>query len=137
MLRKIFVILISICLFASLLIGCSNRSVDNNNPVAEDVTNEDNKNNEQDNSEDDGKEMYKDKYEVKWDCGRYIGQIDNNTIEIKIIGKPDSFDPEAFRLEEEFKKDFSKYNLIENDEIKFKYYMNEDEQKVIIHMEKY
>ena len=167
MLRRIWVILFSICLCASVLIGCSvvrinNEKSETDNTTFEENTEQDiseeaekenledakNDNIEDDekdstegntngDSEDGTKEMYKDKYEVTWDCGKFTGQIDNNSIEIQIIGKPDSFPPEAFRLEEEIKESFSDYKLVENDEIKFKYYINENEQKVIIYIEKY
>ncbi len=136
MLKKIFVIVICICISISLLIGCGEENLNKDNTEIDNSDLEENNDDAQNNSED-TKEMYKDKYEVKIDSGRYIGQIDNNSIEIKISGKPDSFEPEAFRLGEEVKQGFSEYSLTKDDEIKFKYYINENDQKVIIFIEKY
>lgn len=56
--------------------------------------------------------------------GVYLGQLDNNSIEIEING-----DARTFILTEETKDDID--NLKENSEVKFTYYLNEKNQLVL------
>jgi len=70
-------------------------------------------------------------FSSKKDSGRYVGQIDNNSIEIKISGVPDSIAAKAFRLSEEVKVKFARYALKTNDQIRFTYSLNEYGQGVI------
>ena len=69
---------------------------------------------------------------TKQDSGRYIGQVDSNSIEIRISGVPDSIDPKVFRLSDDVKTQFNSYNLKTNDQIKFTYQENAHGQAVIV-----
>ncbi|MGI6119894.1 MAG: hypothetical protein ACOYIB_04865 [Desulfosporosinus sp.] len=68
---------------------------------------------------------------VKTDSGRYNGQIDSNSIEIKISGVPDKMEPRVFRLSEPLKEKFNEYKLNSGDTIKFNYIVNEYGQTII------
>jgi hypothetical protein len=72
----------------------------------------------------------------KKDSGRYVGQIDNNSIEIKISGVPDTIAAKAFRLSEEVKVKFNNYGLKTGDQIRFTYSLNEHGQGVITEITK-
>lgn len=69
--------------------------------------------------------------DVKIDSGRYIGQADSNFIEIKISGVPDEMDPSVFMLSDEAKEGFDALDLETEDNVQVKYYINENNQKVI------
>ncbi|MDD4347072.1 MAG: hypothetical protein PHZ11_09365 [Desulfitobacteriaceae bacterium] len=71
------------------------------------------------------------KTKVKTDSGRYNGQIDSNSIEIKISGLPEEMEPHAFRLSEPIKERFNDYKLNTGDTIKFNYIVNEYGQTII------
>jgi|GEM_PF-2108309 len=74
--------------------------------------------------------------EVKRDSGRYVGQIDNNFIEIKISGVPDSLAAKSFMLSEKVKAEFGKYGLKKDDEVMFGYYVNNHNQNIILEIKK-
>jgi hypothetical protein len=77
--------------------------------------------------------------EVKTDSGRFLGQIDSNSVEIRKSGVPESSPPEAFQLSEELKEKINDYNLNQDDEIRFKYTLpneQKSERPVIIEIEK-
>ncbi|TYP58827.1 hypothetical protein [Thermosediminibacter litoriperuensis] len=61
----------------------------------------------------------------------YIGQIDDNSIEVK---EGDSF--QVYRLAPEIKDRFDSFNLKENDRIQFMYYVNENNQRVMTELKK-
>lgn len=73
--------------------------------------------------------------ELKTDSGRYTGQIDNNSIEIKISGTPDKVDARAFQLGAEIKEKFAALDLKTNEDIKFKYYVDQYGRSVITEIE--
>lgn len=107
-------------------------------PAAED--NEVDKNNKADvNSITDvnsSKESDNESSDVKTDSGRYVGQIDSSSIEIKISGVPDEKAARAFRLSDDVKESFSDYKLESGDVIRFNYFVNEHNQNVIVKIEK-
>lgn len=72
----------------------------------------------------------------KTDSGRYVGQIDNNSIEVKISGVPDSQPPRVFRLDEAAKAQLASLNLKTNDDVKFDYYLNAYGQSIITQISK-
>ncbi|MEW6662495.1 MAG: protease complex subunit PrcB family protein [Bacillota bacterium] len=73
----------------------------------------------------------------KQDSGTYIGQIDNNSIEIKVSGVQDPKEAHrAFRLSEEVKSTFDSYKLNTGDEVLFTYTVNEHNQQVITKIDK-
>ncbi|MGD9676869.1 MAG: hypothetical protein AB7V16_00695 [Vulcanibacillus sp.] len=74
--------------------------------------------------------------EVKTDSGRFTGRIDNNFIEVRISGVPDSIDPKVFMLSDEVKEMFDSLNLNEEDNIKFDYIIDEIEQQIIVKLER-
>lgn len=74
--------------------------------------------------------------DIRTDSGRYVGQIDNNSIEIKISGVPDAIAARAFRLSAELRADFDALKLKTNDEVLFRYIPKEGEQPIIIEMVK-
>jgi len=73
--------------------------------------------------------------DAKTDTGRYVGQIDSNSIEIKISGVPDAIAARAFQLGDELKADFAGLDLDTDDEIRFRYLDREEGQPIIIAIE--
>lgn len=72
----------------------------------------------------------------KTDSGRYQGQADNNFIEIKISGVPDDKAIKVFMLSEKVKAEFEKLKLKKDENVKFDYFQNDNEQLVITKIEK-
>lgn len=70
------------------------------------------------------------------DSGRYVGQIDANSIEIKISGVPDAQAARAFRLSEQMKEALPKMGLKRDMQIKFTYTQNANGQQVITSIQK-
>ncbi len=67
----------------------------------------------------------------KTDTGRYNGQIDSSSIEVKISGVPETMPPQVLRLSESVKEKFDTFKLTIGDTIKFNYIVNEFGQKII------
>lgn len=76
--------------------------------------------------------------DILTDSGTYVGQIDNNSIEIKIkiSGVPEEKAANAFRFTDTSKATFNSLELQEGDTVKFQYYVNEDEQNILISIER-
>lgn len=74
--------------------------------------------------------------QTKIDTGRYVGQIDSNSIEIRLSGVPDEISAKAFRLNDSLKANFQSYALQEDDQIKFSFIPQNEGQPVIISIEK-
>lgn len=74
--------------------------------------------------------------ESRKDSGRYQGQADSNFIEIKISGVPDDKATKVFMLSEELKAKFEQLKLKKDENIKFEYFQNKNEQMVITEIEK-
>lgn len=73
---------------------------------------------------------------AKTDSGRYVGQIDSNSIEVKISGAPDAIAAKAFRLSDGVKAKFDSYGLKSGDVIRFTYQTNEHGQGIITEITK-
>lgn len=74
--------------------------------------------------------------ELKRDSGRYVGQIDNNFIEIKISGVPEHLAARSFMLSEKIKGEFDKYDLKKDDVVQFSYIVNSNKQNVLSEIKK-
>jgi len=74
--------------------------------------------------------------EAHVDSGRYVGQVDSNSIEIRISGVPDEIAPRVFQLSDELKERFDEYELETGDEILFTYVPSEGRQPVIVEIRK-
>jgi hypothetical protein len=71
------------------------------------------------------------------DSGTYVGQIDANSIEIKISGVPEEAASKAFQLEESLKDNFEqKHGLQSGDQVKFTYFVDEYERPILMTIEK-
>ena len=75
-------------------------------------------------------------HDVKKDSGRYEGQIDNNSIEIKISGVPEEIAARAFQLSPEIKENFAGYGLKGGEQVLFSYRENAPGQPVLIEIQK-
>lgn len=73
--------------------------------------------------------------EILTDSGNYIGQADNNFIEIQISGVPEDIDPKVFMISDEVRADFDALALEMGDTIRFDYYVDEHERNVLITLE--
>lgn len=82
-----------------------------------------------------GQEQKPSQTETKTDTGRYNGQIDSNSIEVKLSGVPEEMDPQVYRLSETLKEKFDTYKLNTGETIKFKYIINGHGQKVLVDLE--
>lgn len=69
--------------------------------------------------------------------GTYVGQIDTNSIEIKVSGVPDDTASKAFQLDEKLKDNFeAKHGLQSGDQVKFSYFVDEYERPILMTIEK-
>jgi len=76
-----------------------------------------------------------DEEEIKIDSGTYVGLIDGNHIEIKISGVPEEMASEVFIVDEDVKSIIEE-EIASEDQVKFEYYLNEDDVGVIVDIEK-
>lgn len=97
--------------------GCSGSS----NPTSSIQTNESNM----------GHQQVSIELKVKVGTGRYNGQIDSNSIEIKLSGAPE---PQAFRFSEPIRAIFDTYKLNVGDTVKVNYLVNEHGQNIILEL---
>jgi len=74
--------------------------------------------------------------EIHIDSGKYLGRIDNNSIEVRISGVPEEISPRAFQLSTKVKESFEELGLKPGDEILFKFTYSENSQPVVIEMRK-
>ncbi|MDW7668560.1 MAG: hypothetical protein SCJ93_07030, partial [Bacillota bacterium] len=68
--------------------------------------------------------------EIKIDSGTYVGLIDGNHIEIKISGVPEEMASKVFIVDEDVKSIIEE-EIVTEDQVKFEYYLNEDDVGVI------
>ena len=68
---------------------------------------------------------------VKTGTGRYNGQIDSNSIEIKLSGVPA---PQAFRFSDPIRENFDTLKLNAGDTVKVNYLVNEHGQNIILEL---
>lgn len=75
--------------------------------------------------------------DIRKDTGRFMGQIDSNSIEVKVSGVPEGISLRAFQLGDSIKEGFDKYGLEPGDEISFTYKTpGNGERPVIIELSK-
>lgn len=138
---KKFIAAVLLILLFAVLTGCSQGAVSGAKHqdsgslpyVQEGTSNPDNSGNdhsgiagEQNNSKENGEADG-----IITDSGRYVGQIDNNFIEIKISGVPDELAAKSFMLAYDYNEEFQRLNLQIEEVIKFRYTVNEHGQPVI------
>ncbi len=73
---------------------------------------------------------------IKFDTGKYVGQIDSNSIEVKVSGAKEGVSERVFRLKEEFKDEFNSLNLEQDEEIKLQYTIDDNNQPVVFKIER-
>jgi hypothetical protein len=74
--------------------------------------------------------------EVETDTGKYLGQIDSNSIEIEVKEGTEKAQIQAFQLSEEIKENFSDYKLNPDDKISFTYKTPEEGRPIITEIKK-
>lgn len=74
--------------------------------------------------------------ETQTESGTYVGQIDANSIEIKISGVSEEESARAFKLSAEIKERFEEFELEAGDEVFFTYIPKGNEQPEIIELKK-
>lgn len=71
------------------------------------------------------------------DSGSYVGQVDSNSIEIKLSGVPDDNNAyKVFELSEELKSTFENLSLETNEQVRFNYHEQENGQPVLTSIER-
>lgn len=138
----IFVLLVSLALFTSCsqnseeIEGNPEESIEKDEPVgeAEEPQESESKNDEETPNGDEpvSSEVQEN---IMTDSGTYVGQVDNNHIEIMISGVPEEIGSKVFRLDIEI-RDSIEENISPEDQVLFEYYINEDDVGVITHIEK-
>ena len=74
---------------------------------------------------------------IKTDSGAYMGQADNNSIEIRISGVQDeNLAFRVFKISDEVRPAFESLLLQKDDEVKFDYYEQEVGQPVLMKIER-
>jgi hypothetical protein len=73
--------------------------------------------------------------EIKVDTGTYVGQIDGNSVEIIISGVPEDMANRAFRLSPEIKEGFEQLGLQDNSSVKFEYYVDGQDQWILVRID--
>lgn len=63
--------------------------------------------------------------------GKYVGQIDNNSIEIEVNGLPKEEAARAFMLSEEVRASFEALNLDTSEGVTFEFYVNANGQSIV------
>ncbi|MDD2433471.1 MAG: hypothetical protein PHX01_07280 [Clostridia bacterium] len=74
--------------------------------------------------------------EVQTETGKFLGQIDSNSIEIEVNDEAEKTQIQAFQLSEEIKENFSDYNLSPNDKISFSYQTPAEGRPIITEIKK-
>jgi len=126
MLKRFLTIFMILILSFSLLVACGN-SEENKQPAEE--KNQQNQQNQQI-EEQTPPQINEEKHR-----GEYLGQIDNNSIEINVTDEEEA-QTRAFQLSEEIKENFSDYNLKSGDQIIFDYEIPEIGNPIITEIEK-
>lgn len=74
--------------------------------------------------------------EVQTDTGKFLGQIDSNSIEIEVSDEAEKAQIQAFQLSEEIKENFSDYKLNTGDQISFSYKTPAEGRPIITEIKK-
>lgn len=74
--------------------------------------------------------------EVQTETGKFLGQIDSNSIEIEVNDSTEKAQIQAFQLSEEIKENFSDYNLNIGDQISFSYKTPAEGRPIITEIKK-
>lgn len=82
-------------------------------------------------TEDPGQE---EKQEIKTGTGTYVGQIDGNSVEIIVSGTAEETATRAFRLSPELREAFDQIGLQDNSPVKFEYYVDSDDQWLLMNI---
>lgn len=109
--KKILILGLVLLMTITLTVGCKDKQQEENdtpNDGVVDETNEPSESNE---------------IETK---GKYIGLIDNNSVEIEVDGEP-----MAFRLSEDIKEELANTSGNENTEVNIKYEVTDENQKLL------
>lgn len=133
---RLFTIILLISLMSGMLASCA--TVSDEITIPPSYSNEDQETRDPPSQEDPDPSTETDaSYTIKTDSGSYVGQVDNNSIEIRISGVQD--DEMAFRvykISDEVRSIFESLSLNENDEVKFSYYQEEIGQPVLVEIER-
>jgi hypothetical protein len=73
---------------------------------------------------------------VQTETGKFLGQIDSNSIEVEVNVSTEKAQIQAFQLSEEIKESFSDYNLNIGDQISFFYKTPEEGRPIITEIKK-
>lgn len=74
---------------------------------------------------------------IKTDSGSYVGQADNNSVEIRISGVQDNeLAFRVFKISEEVRLTFESLSLNKDDQVKFSYYEEDIGQPVLVKIER-
>lgn len=75
-----------------------------------------------------------DTQELKIGTGTYVGQIDNSSVEIIVSGVPEDMATRAFRLSPDLREGFEQQDLQNNTPVKFEYYVDSQDQWVLMNI---
>lgn len=73
-----------------------------------------------------------DQEEILIGTGTYVGQIDNNSVEIIISGAPEDMATRAFRFSPELREKFDSLGLQDNSPVKFEYAIYNQDQWMLM-----
>jgi len=73
---------------------------------------------------------------VRTDSGRFVGQIDANSVEIRVSGVPNAIAPSAFQLSEKLKVELPKYGLKKDEEVMYQYVLRENQRPVLLEIKR-
>lgn len=73
-----------------------------------------------------------DQEEILIGTGTYVGQIDNNSVEIIISGAPEDMATRAFRFSPELREKFDSLGLEDNSPVKFEYAIYNQDQWMLM-----
>lgn len=128
-----------IILMAGMLISCSTEADDAKTPSSS--SNENQKKNDTIIQEDHDSQTEitenNSSLTIKTDSGSYVGQADNNSIEIRISGvQDDEMAFRVFKISEEVRLAFESLSLNKDDQVKFSYYEKDIGQPVLVKIER-
>ncbi len=122
----LFAIVLVATLMVGMLVSCTTVEDDTNTPPLQEEPN-----NETEKVASDASPT------IKTDSGSYVGQVDNNSIEIRISGvQDDKLAFKVFKISDEVRSTFESLALKKDDEVKFDYYEETIGQPVISKIEK-